>query len=502
MNTDPQHNLSSEKKRSLIERLLSWRALRAALLGIAILVTLAALLVSFEGFRAGRAWTNYRAELEATGERFFLDDFAPGPVPHEQNFAATPYILSFWEANGAAEPRASIYHGNLGESLSLDSSLLPKGQIKRPLRPPNFGSYEQGTTTDLNAWADYYQSAGMASPAVDAKPADTVLEVLSKFEPIRRELEQAKERPYAVMPPLNHSSIHTDQQKLLSAFAEFKAAAQFLRLHSAASLSAGNAEDALDNVMVSFRLADTLKSQPLLITHLVRIAVLAVAGTSVHEGIMLRQWNETQLASIQELVQSIDMLADHNHVMRGERAYFNTVHCEQLPSRGLASKVTRPFFLQSQLRVNQLFQDGLLGAIDPVNRRFNHVAVEEMELPALNPRSPYTGMARSLAPAMEKISGKSARSQTVLDQIAVACAIERYRQAHGKLPGALAELVPRYIGAIPGDVMDGEPLRYQLNDEGTYTLYSVGLDLEDNRGLRVKASHSGDEVGDWIWVCR
>jgi hypothetical protein len=64
-----------------------------------------------------------------------------------------------------------------------------------------------------------------------------------------------------------------------------------------------------------------------------------------------------------------------------------------------------------------------------------------------------------------------------------AIAIERYHVRHGAYPKELAQLVPEILKSVPIDFMDGEPLRYHLEDDGRFVLYSVGLDCEDNHGL-------------------
>ena len=76
-----------------------------------------------------------------------------------------------------------------------------------------------------------------------------------------------------------------------------------------------------------------------------------------------------------------------------------------------------------------------------------------------------------------------------------ALAIEQFRQANGQLPGALEELVPDYIASVPIDPMDGQPLRYVVNDEG-YALYSVGRNRIDDGGVM------GDERLDEVFSIR
>jgi hypothetical protein len=60
----------------------------------------------------------------------------------------------------------------------------------------------------------------------------------------------------------------------------------------------------------------------------------------------------------------------------------------------------------------------------------------------------------------------------------VALAAERHRRKHGHWPQSLADLVPRYLAAVPLDPFDGKPLRYRKTERGA-VVYSVG---EDGRG--------------------
>lgn len=63
-----------------------------------------------------------------------------------------------------------------------------------------------------------------------------------------------------------------------------------------------------------------------------------------------------------------------------------------------------------------------------------------------------------------------------------AVALERHRRKHGRHPTTLSQLVPEFLSALPTDWMDGKPLRYRLNADGTYTLWSVNEDFKDEGG--------------------
>jgi hypothetical protein len=66
--------------------------------------------------------------------------------------------------------------------------------------------------------------------------------------------------------------------------------------------------------------------------------------------------------------------------------------------------------------------------------------------------------------------------------LVTAIALKRYQLRNGKYPDQLSALVPDFLLAIPIDIMDGKPLRYRTNLDGTFLLYSVGEDGEDNGG--------------------
>ena len=83
-----------------------------------------------------------------------------------------------------------------------------------------------------------------------------------------------------------------------------------------------------------------------------------------------------------------------------------------------------------------------------------------------------------------------------------AIALERYRLKHGAYPSALYALVPDFVPSIPSDPADGLPLRYQLKADGTFLLYSIGEDGEDNHGDPTRPNNAlgpWQSSRDWVW---
>ena len=98
------------------------------------------------------------------------------------------------------------------------------------------------------------------------------------------------------------------------------------------------------------------------------------------------------------------------------------------------------------------------------------------------------------------------KNLTLHEMVITAIALKRYELRHGRPPASLAALVPDFLPAPPSDLMDGQPLRYRLNSDGSFLLYSVGEDGQDGEG---DPSTADSDKGwqneppwagrDWVW---
>src|SRR6267154_1518815 len=78
-----------------------WRITRRILVGVAAVVTLAAVFITVENWRGRRAWENCRRALEAKGEVLDWAAYIPAPVPDDQNFYKAPYMQE-WFVKGSS----------------------------------------------------------------------------------------------------------------------------------------------------------------------------------------------------------------------------------------------------------------------------------------------------------------------------------------------------------------------------------------------------------------
>ena len=97
----------------------------------------------------------------------------------------------------------------------------------------------------------------------------------------------------------------------------------------------------------------------------------------------------------------------------------------------------------------------------------------------LNLREIGTGMFRGSTSFLGRAAEAEARRRILITAIA----LERYRKEHGTYPVSLEALTPKWLNVSLPDFITGEPLRYDLGNDGRFVLYSPGLDGMDNGGL-------------------
>lgn len=102
---------------------------------------------------------------------------------------------------------------------------------------------------------------------------------------------------------------------------------------------------------------------------------------------------------------------------------------------------------------------------------------------------------------------KAANAEIARNLVITAITLKRYELQHHQLPATLDELTPDLLKVVPIDWMDGQPLRYRRNADGTFLLYSVGENGKDDGGdpsleKGVTGSNfywQNNRALDWVW---
>lgn len=105
---------------------------------------------------------------------------------------------------------------------------------------------------------------------------------------------------------------------------------------------------------------------------------------------------------------------------------------------------------------------------------------------------------RLLIPGLASVEKTFLHAHSVLQICTLACALERRRLAEGQFPETLEALAPKYVTALPHDVITGAPLIYRRTEDGHFLLYSVGMNGKDDGGA-IGEKKSGNEQLDWSW---
>ena len=513
--------------------LCSWRTLRRILIGLAWLVTLIALFHAEEDWRGQHAWNRYRRTLEARGEQLDYKAFVPKPVPDDQNFAATPIIKSWFEKQGAAKTDQEW-----DDNYSRVGTRIHPHRAKDAPASRHFedligwgAGLAAARSSKLTGQEEFY--SGKLDSESRAKAAPAVLEGLKTNEALFAELHLASPRPYSRY-PVNYELENVWAIELPHLHI-IKGICQRLGLEACAELADGQSEKALEDVRLMLRLADSLKSDACLISYLVRLACAQLAMQPIWEGLAEHRWSEAQLQELEARLQQDKFIADLKPAIEEERAagistiellrrkgpwYLNWIGAsdstpppeQSMPGRLIgAILVPRGWYSQEELNYCRGFHTELGTGLDTTNNRVSPSQVKANAL-AFERTMAVTGfaatgvgvvlrhqvMARMLLPALSRLVVKSAAAQTVVNQAAIACALERYRLANGQFPEKLDALAPQFISPLPNDVLTGEPYKYRRTDDGQLVLYSVGWDEKDDGGVPGKTLFD-EKQGDWVW---
>ncbi len=492
-----------------------WRWSRNLAIGFFGLIALLMAVCLFENWRGARAWERLQAEMQAKGEKLDYRDFIPAKVPDADNFAATPLLVPLLDYAGNVPGNDKWRDPEGKQRIDALSGAFSNSRDKKS---PPLGVWQIGQPVLLEDWQEYFVGhTNYPGVTRGADAAQTVLAALRRFDGELTELQSASARPHSVFPVRYEENFYA----LLPHLATFKGISSVVRLRALARLQAGQKDEAVQDVRLTIRLAESVAAEPFIISQLVRIAILQTAVQPVWEGCVRHAWTDAQLAELQTALAQIKLLADYGRSMRGERAFNNAAmdlmrtgkyRLSELVGDGSspASSIVdggrllvSGWIRQNQIVINRLHQDRTIPLVDADKHRvFVPLAREAEDMPELREKTLYNIFAKLLMPAVTKLANKFANCQASLDLARIACALERHRLAHGEYPAQLDPLVPRFIEKIPTDVITGELLKYRREADGTFALWSVGWNERDDQGAvgLAKSGKSQDPLtGDWVW---
>ena len=501
--------LSAERIARFTGWLFRWQTLKWVLFcAIPCLLMLLLALVWFESWRGRRAWEEFRTEWEANGEKFEWRALVPPPVPDEENFAKTPLVAGLF--NQKWDPQTKM--------VKMDEAAQKRAEAAFPKwnTHSRSGNWRFGESTDLDVILKAHLEAEKITNAPAGPPATLMLEVLERYRPALEELATASKLPHARYDIHYQYGVAT----LLPHLTVLRSASRAYHYRAAALLATGQTDAALADVRMQFYLAHTLGSEPLLISQLVRIALLESALQDVWNGLAARRWTDAHLQELHRELARVDMLVGFTFAVRGERDVFSNVFFdsvlagdrEQLRLLFMGGEnnaeatamrfMPKGWLYQNKLAVNRMYLETTLPMVDTKARRVfpAKVAAADTELKAMR-TTPYNIFCKLLFPAFSRATQRFATMQASVDHAIIACALERHRLAKGQLPETLDALVPGFIARLPHDVVNGKSIQYRREAGDRFVIWSVGWDGKDDNGtVATKGTATIDyDNGDWVW---
>jgi hypothetical protein len=508
-NSTPPNPTAPPRRRAWLKR-LGWAALW--------FLTAVAILITFENWRGRRAFERLAAECKAAGDDLSPAALIPPPIPDAENFGTAPIFQPLFDSERASKPGEPVRWKNEAEKKRLENLRFPIQSNQKS--PVPTGGWRAGKFTDVVAWQSYFR--GLTNVPVAPQPqspgADILL-ALTYYDRDYAAVREAAARPKTRFPVRYEDNFAA----LLPHLSLLRTFAQVAQFRAIAQLAEANSAGAANDLLLALRLAESLDHEPLLISQLVRIAILEQASTPLWEGLARHQWSDAELAQFEQRLAPINFAASAQLALRGERSLgiiagldtirnnpkiFNAINGND--DSALPARLAPSAFVDHSKVVAVQFLNESIAAIDPVAHRFDNKKPDEIEKRLEDHRKhilrhPYSIFATMLLPAVSRTTLRMASAQATIDLARIAIALERHRLKHGALPEKLEALdaAVKLTGNFPRDVITGDAIHYQRTGEDRFLLHSTGWDGIDDGGKTAWTDRKETRVdfakGDYVW---
>jgi len=496
---------------------------------LVLLVLVAVMALVIERWRGQWALNGWERQMATKGEIFDATRLWPPPSARSLEFSNR-----LAQAIGQLPPGLANYAGQL-------SAIVPEqpGQGRRGSQEQFPPRSQRGTSA--NTWRDLDALIGQAQFPLES------LRQLMKDPPA--------DMGYDVMEKLGTDSFPN--------FANVRRGAQALHAAAMNDLHNGNLAGALENLTALSAFVKLYADDPTLVNLMIRVAITGLSVDVHWDALQAKGWTEPQLAKLQKACQDDKLLlVQMSRSLEAERvirihdlAWFRSHSYEAWvaryqkifqsfgwqPSTGAAGPVRcwRQCVFHPLWKFAWADQEDLInlrniqGEIMILREAAKHgswlALNQQMEAHYRNYRPPLAAWRFYVAlplhdefpgiiggsvasphtypyPEFSRAWSVTMKNLTLHQMVSAAIALKRYELRHGQLPQNLALLAPEFLPEAPHDFMDGQSLRYRLNGDGSFTLYSVGDDGRDDGGdpspavFVEKPQHGSPWAGrDWVW---
>jgi hypothetical protein len=268
--------------------------------------------------------------------------------------------------------------------------------------------------------------------------------------------------------------------------------ARMLTLHAHVQAHDGNHSQVLRDVKALFATSNAISGEPVLVSHLVRIALHAMGCQLTVQMLPHCNWSDPELEQLQTAVLQAHFRYELRNALHGERAMF-LITCQQ--SQGVlfmnlnASKGIELFNLSTD-GLNSSWTEAMTKH-DEIDARLKVLAGGRFS------RLQYMTVLL-IMPGLKQAVVAGARAEARQNCAIATIAAKRHQMTTGNLPDSLEQLrtlIPgdsSSVSKVLTDPFDNQPLRFQRQEE-RLLIYSIGENRTDDGGaLSEKDQRKGD----------
>jgi len=473
------------------------RTRKILLVGL-LLVAVVATALLMHHFQGQSALAQYKSQLRARGELLTFSELTASYL------ADVPDSMGVI-TNAAIKLRQASFQPN-GNGLMI---FIAPGKARVGWKEPEF------------VWNDY-NYRGRTNVSFTNSWAKFAAEMDAKSEPLVKIREAMKNPAPHLAPRTNYfPGVRMD-------FVSIRYAAQWLAGAALNELHRGDLEAALLNIEALAGLSNLNRDEYTLVSGMIRVAIAGLGEAATWEALQAHGWDEPQLERLQKACESVDLIQALENGFLGERAFgpeiFKTLRSSGYRSfQGIVASSTSKNSLQEIATEHLLFPAYKIASMDDDELfHLTHMQQGVEAVRMLEARRPWTAakarqdknivefekfmgsmlwgythwVSVTEIPNFSRAMQTVVRKETQRQMTIAVIALKRYELRQGKLPATLGALVPEFLSESPFDCMSGQPLRYRLNADGNFLLYSVGDDGKDDGGDPTPAK-SGDKPDFW-----
>ena len=273
--------------------------------------------------------------------------------------------------------------------------------------------------------------------------------------------------------------------------------------------------EAFESARVGLQLGDSLADEPLYRSQIIRRSIDATAFKllarvldSFSEEISIEDYHRTisevekkekEWTKILEWESALLEISIFEEALRGDSRFIRNLPYRLL-FRFYESYLERPVLKRDYALFIRHFTEGVLLSRLPYYEARERCVTLQNETENTISRTPMNFiLSRMLCRNLPRMTQYQAEHHAKLDALKIALGLKIYRVEKGKYPEQLSSLVPDVIPQLPLDPFTGRDYVYRKAGKG-FMVYSVGANLEDNRGILNYPRNKGYD--DIAWRCK